>query len=148
MQICTVSLKLLQTCRSWQKEVKKEYYFGPVLCKVWSREFMNTRETLAILCWLRRGDMLGSRRNAKRLWASYLFCLFHTISKVRVTLLPLTIYIPVLFPWLPFPATSSPFRPCALLFRILFSTLVPYLSAWWSKPPPNILMCPLSLIWL
>lgn len=89
MQMHTVSLKLLQTCCTWQKEVKKEYYFGPVLCKVWSRELMNTRETSAILCWLRRGDMLGSRRNAKLHWASHLFCLFHTISEVRVILLPL-----------------------------------------------------------
>lgn len=36
MQIDRVYLKLLHTCCSWQKEVKKEYYFGPVLCRVWS----------------------------------------------------------------------------------------------------------------
>lgn len=65
--------KTLAWC-SWQKEVKKEYYFGPVLCRVWSTEFANTRETSAILCWLMRGDQLGSRRDAKRLWAFHLFC--------------------------------------------------------------------------
>lgn len=48
-------------------KLKKEYYFGPVLCRVWSTEFVNTRETSAILCWLKRGDQLGSRRDAKRL---------------------------------------------------------------------------------
>lgn len=85
MQIYRVYLKLLHACCSWQKEVKKEYYFAPVLCRVWSTEFVNTRETSAILCWIRRGDQLGSRRDAKRLWAFRLFCLFHTNTKVKLS---------------------------------------------------------------
>lgn len=93
MQIYRVYPKLSHARRSWQNEVKKkkEYYFGPVLCRVWSTEFVNTRETSAILCWLKRGDQLGSRRDAKRLWAFHLFCLSHTDSNGKVIRLPLMI---------------------------------------------------------
>lgn len=46
---------------------------------------VNTREPSAILCWLRKGDQLGSRRNAKPLLGFLLLCLFHKLYPLNLS---------------------------------------------------------------
>lgn len=135
------------------KYSENEYYFAPALCRAQrhNTECVNTRETLAILCWLRRGDQLGSRRYAK-LFFSVFPSLFisHTLNPV-----PLSHKLTSYFSLPSHPVSSSeflflhhPLKPCYVHFTlgVIYCTLPPPLYASGDLNPPNILQCPRSLI--
>lgn len=119
---------------------------GTVLC-------VNTRETSAILCWLRRGDQLGNRQNAK-----LLFRFFSTSLFISHSLLPFLLSPKITFAYFFLSSRTAFFRPtfsCAprCFLRpcpsfcgpaIIFFTLP--LCVPGDLNPQNILLCPHSLI--
>lgn len=112
---------------------------GTVLC-------VNTRETSAILCWLRRGDQLGNRQNAKLLFRFFSTSLFISHSLLPFLLSPKN-HICLFFSFIPHSLFSSNFLLCStLLFKTMSFILwpcyhlfhPPSLCAWWSEPPEHL----------
>lgn len=120
------------------KYSENEYYFAPALCRAqwYNAECVNTRETLAILCWLRRGDQLGSRRYAKLLFSVFpsLF-ISHSLNPLLLSHKLTSSYFS-----LPYHSVSSseflflhhPLKPCCVHFAptVIYCTLPPALCAW------------------
>lgn len=89
MQIYRVYLKLLHACCSWQKEVKKEYYFGPVLLSVEYRVCEHQGDVgHIVLAYQRRSAGKQARCQASLSFPTFLFI----SHQIKVTLLPLMIF--------------------------------------------------------
>lgn len=118
----------------------------------YSTECVSTGETSAILCWLRRGDQLGSRQEAKVLFRLFSVCFtlsitypYAAISHVFIPLFALTHFVPLTFTVCTNVSLQTTFSvlwlssiPPSLPLRVPGDLNPP--------PPPNILLCPYSLI--
>lgn len=119
------------------KYSENEHYFAPALCTAqwYNTECVNTRETLAMLCWLRRGDQLGSRRYAKLLFSVFpsLF-ISHSLNPLLLShkLTPSYFFLSSHSAFSEFLFLHLHLKPCYVHFAptIIYCTLSPSLCAW------------------